>query len=568
MNVSDAIVEILVASGIEHIFGLPGDTGMDFYDALYRNEGRVQHILTRDERSASFMADAYARVSGRVGVCEGPSGGGATYIVPGVAEAHGSYLPLIVLTSDTPIREEGRGVLTELDQRALFQPITKWAARMTTADTAPDVVRRALRLATTGRPGAVSISMPADVLKAPVADANVYGIPQFGAAPASRPRPDASEVERAAEVIRAARRPVIVAGGGVLISQAWDALTTLAEAGAIPVGTSINGKGSIAETNRLSLGVVGGNGARPYANAVVAEADVLILVGTRTDSTTTLNWTLPRRDPALKVVHIDVDPWQVGNNYRTVAPVIGDARAALEDLAAALGTIPVDGDRVVWLDGIDAARRDYFERVAEEARSDAQPIKPQRVIATLKRLLPEETVLVADPGTPTPYIGAQYVLPKPGRWTVIPRAHGGLGYALPAVVGAHYGRPEARTISLMGDGSFGMSVGELETISRLNLPLTLIHFNNGAFGWIKELQHLYHDQRYFSVDFNPVDYAGIARGFGLRAWQVTDPADLENALRQALDFGGPAFVDIVTESQLTETPPVQAWLDAVARVGE
>ncbi|HMM42350.1 MAG TPA: thiamine pyrophosphate-dependent enzyme, partial [Thermomicrobiales bacterium] len=181
---------------------------------------------------------------------------------------------------------------------------------------------------------------------------------------------------------------------------------------------------------------------------------------------------------------------------------------------------------------------------------------------------PEETVLVADPGTPTPYIGAQYVLPKPGRWTVIPRAHGGLGYALPAVVGAHYGRPEARTISLMGDGSFGMSVGELETISRLNLPLTLIHFNNGAFGWIKELQHLYHDQRYFSVDFNPVDYAGIARGFGLRAWQVTDPADLENALRQALDFGGPAFVDIVTESQLTETPPVQAWLDAVARVGE
>jgi len=568
VNVSDAIVEILVASGVEHIFGLPGDTGMDFYDALYRNEGRVQHILTRDERSASFMADAYARVSGKVGVCEGPSGGGATYIVPGVAEAHGSFLPLICLTSDTPIREEGRGVLTELDQRALFQPITKWAARMTTADTAPDVVRRALRLATTGRPGAVSISMPADVLKATVDDANVYGVPQFGAAPASRPRPDATEVERAAEVIRGARRPVIVAGGGVLISQAWDALTALAEAGSIPVGTSINGKGSIAETNRLSLGVVGGNGARPYANEVVAGADVLILVGTRTDSTTTLNWTLPRRDPALRVVHIDVDPWQLGNNYRTVAPVIGDARAALEDVVAALGTMPVDADRLVWLDSIDVARRDYFDRVAEDARSDAQPIKPQRVIATLKRLLPEETVIVADPGTPTPYIGAQYVLPQPGRWTVIPRAHGGLGYALPAVVGAHYARPGARTISLMGDGSFGMSVGELETISRLNLPLTLVHFNNGAFGWIKELQHLYHDRRYFSVDFNPVDYAAIARGFGFRAWQVTDPSDLEPALRQALDHGGPAFVDIATESQLTETPPVHAWLDAVARAGE
>lgn len=567
MNVSDAIVEILIASGIEHIFGLPGDTGMDFYDALFRNEGRVQHILTRDERSASFMADAYARVSGKVGVCEGPSGGGATYIVPGVAEAHGSFLPLLVLTSDTPIREEGRGVLTELDQRALFQPITKWAARMTTADTAPDVVRRALRMATTGRPGAVSISMPADVLKAPVDDANVYGVPQFGAVPASRPRPDASDVERAAGVISGAKRPVIVAGGGVLISQAWDALTAFAEATSIPVGTSINGKGSIAETNRLSLGVVGGNGARPYANRVVAEADVLILVGTRTDSTTTLNWTLPRRNLDLRVVHIDVDPWQLGNNYRTVAPIIGDARAALEDLSAALGTVLPDADRTIWLDGIEAARHEYFERVAEEARSDAQPIKPQRVIATLKRLLPEETVIVADPGTPTPYIGAQYVLARPGRWTVIPRAHGGLGYALPAVVGAHYGRPGARTVGMMGDGSFGMSVGELETISRLNLPITLLHFNNGAFGWIKELQHLYHDQRYFSVDFNPVDYPAIARGFGFKAWQVTDPSDLERSFREALDCGGPAFVDIVTESQLTETPPVQAWLEAVARAG-
>ncbi len=568
MNVSDAIVEILVQSGIEHIFGLPGDTGMDFYDALYRNEGRVQHILTRDERSASFMADAYARVSGKVGVCEGPSGGGATYIVPGVAEAHGSFLPLLVLTSDTPIREEGRGVLTELDQRALFQPITKWAARMTTANTAPDVVRRALRLATTGRPGAVSISMPADVLKAPVDEAHVYGVPQFGAAPASRPRPDSSEIERAADVIRNATRPVIVAGGGVLISQAWDALTALAEAGSIPVGTSINGKGSIAETNRLSLGIVGGNGARPYANSILAEADVVILVGTRTDSTTTLNWTLPRRDAALKVVHIDVDPWQLGNNYRTVAPVIGDARAALEDLVDALGVTPADAERVLWLDGIDAARRDYFDRVAEEARSESQPIKPQRVIATLKRLLPAETVIVADPGTPTPYIGAQYVLPNPGRWTVIPRAHGGLGYSLPGVVGAHYARPSARTIGLMGDGSFGMSVGELETISRLNLPITLVHFNNGAFGWIKELQHLYHDRRYFSVDFNPVDYTAIARGFGLRAWQVTDPADVERTFREALDSGGPAFVDIVTESQLTETPPVHAWLDAAAKMEE
>lgn len=567
MNVSEAIVAILAESGVEHVFGLPGDTGMDFYDALYRNEGRIQHILTRDERSASFMADAYARVSGKIGVCEGPSGGGATYIVPGVAEAHGSCLPLLCLTSDTPIREEGRGVLTELNQPALFAPITKWSARLNTAATAPDVVRRAVRLATTDRPGAVALSMPADVLKADVDDADVFGTPQFMSAPASRTRPDPDAVNRAVDLIRAARRPVIVAGGGVLISRAWDALTAFAEAGSIPVGTSINGKGSVAETHPLSLGVVGGNGARPYANGVIAEADLILLIGTRTDSTTTLNWTLPAKRPGPVVVHIDVDAWQIGNNYQTAVGLIGDARASLEDLLSAFGRQPADGDRTLWLDQIAAQKRAYFETVAAESASNSQPIKPQRVIATLKRLVSPETVLVADPGTPTPYIGAQYQLEQPGRWTVIPRAHGGLGYALPAVVGAFHARPNGRTVGLMGDGSFGMSVGELETISRLNLPIVLLHFNNGCFGWIKELQHLYHERRYFSVDFNPVDYSAIARGFGLRAWQVTDPADLESVLREALESGAPCFVDMVTEAQMTETPPVHAWLEAAAAQG-
>jgi acetolactate synthase I/II/III large subunit len=401
-------------------------------------------------------------------------------------------------------------------------------------------------------------------LKAEVDDSNVYGTPQFSQAPAARTRPDPDMVNRAADMIRHASKPVIVAGGGVLVSRAWDALTHLAEAASIPVGTSINGKGSIAETHRLSLGIVGGNGARPYANGVVTDCDLLILVGTRTDSTTTQNWTIPPRRPGPAVIHIDVDAWQLGNNYETRIGLIADARSALEDLTSAIGSVSESAERTLWIDRIAAAKRAYFDDQASFMASDSQPIKPQRVIATLKRLLPEDTVIVADPGTPTPYIGAQYLLPRPGRWTVIPRAHGGLGYALPACVGAYYARPEARTVSLLGDGSFGMSVGELETISRLNLPITLVHFNNGCFGWIKELQHLYHEQRYFSVDFNPVDYAGIARGFGLKSWHVADPADLQPALAAALDHGGPAFVDVVTEAQMTETPPVQAWLDAVA----
>src|SRR3712207_6277112 len=176
VNVSEAIVAKLAESGVEHVFGLPGDTGMDFYDALYRNEGRIQHILTRDERSASFMADAYARVSGRLGVCEGPSGGGATYIVPGVAEAHGSSIPLLCLTSDTPVDQQGRGVLTELDQEGLFRPVTKWNARVNAASSMAEAARRAVRMATTGRPGATHLSLPTDSLEGETPDESVYGV--------------------------------------------------------------------------------------------------------------------------------------------------------------------------------------------------------------------------------------------------------------------------------------------------------------------------------------------------------------------------------------------------------
>ncbi len=566
MNVAEAIVAVLAESGISTIFGLPGDTGMTLYDALYHNEGRVQHIMTRDERSASFMADAYARVTGKIGVCEGPSGGGATYILPGVAEAHGSAVPLICLTSDTPINQASRGVLTELDQPALFEPVTKWSSRISSPDIAADYIRRAIRLATTDRPGAVFLSLPADILKQEVDPASVYGVPAFGAAPAARTRPDQIAVERAAAMIKQAEKPVIIAGGGVIISEAWHALTTFAETCRIPVGTSINGKGSIAETHPLSLGIIGGNGARPYANDIVAGADLMILVGTRTDSTTTEHWSIPDLKQPPRTVHIDVDAWQIGNNYPTAVGLIADARRALEDLTDAIGKVNPGIDRESWLKSIALQKDDYFASQQAYMVSNDQPIKPQRVVATLKKLLDPETVIVADPGTPTPYIGAQYLLEQPGRWTVIPRAHGGLGYALPAVVGAHAGAAESghRAIALMGDGSFGMSCGELETITRLNLPVTLIQFNNRAFGWIKELQHLYHDNRYFSVDFNDIDYSGVTRAFGLQSWRVEDPADLESVLRSAIEDDGPTFVDIVSESQITETPPVHAWQQAEA----
>src|SRR5680860_132598 len=224
-----ALVRVLEESGVRHIFGLPGDTGIALYDELLNKTDAITHIMTRDERSASFMADVYARTCGRIGVCEGPSGGGATYIVPGVAEAQGSAVPLLCMTSDTPVSQRGRGVLTELDQESLFHSVTKWTHRIDSPVTMAEATRRAIRLATSGRPGAVHLSLPTDTLEGETPDDSVYGDDTFGAAPSMRIRPEAGLVERAAKIIETAGRPVIVAGGGLLMSDACEALTQFAE---------------------------------------------------------------------------------------------------------------------------------------------------------------------------------------------------------------------------------------------------------------------------------------------------------------------------------------------------
>ena len=563
MQGARALVNVLAESGVKHVFGLPGDTGMALYDALRDARGVIEHVMTRDERSASFMADVYARVSGRVGVCEGPSGGGATYILPGVAEAQGSAIPLLCLTSDTPVDQQGRGVLTELDQESLFRPITKWNTRVGSAATMAESARRAIRMATAGRPGATHLSLPTDVLEGEAPDTSVYGVPEFGVAPTMRIVPDQSLIERAAAELAAATRPVIVAGGGVLTSGAWNEVTALAETLNIPVATSINGKGSIAETSDVAIGVVGGNGARPYANACLADADLVLYVGSRTDSTTTCHWSLPPISNAPSVIQVDVEPFEVGNNYPLVVGLVGDAKltlAALLEAIARPGAVAArNKPRIAH---VLEERFRYWSEVEQQAVEHTRPIKPAQVVRAMRAALDDETIIVADPGTPTPFLSAQYELRRAGRTTVIPRAHGGLGYAIPGVVGAWYAGGGRRVVGMTGDGSFGMSVGELETVTRLGLPIVIIQCSNGTFGWIKELQHLYHDDRYFGVDFNPVDYAAIARGFGFRADQVTDPDDVERAVRNAVDDGRPYFLDIVTESPVTETPPVAAWTAA------
>lgn len=555
MTGADAIITALEDAGVDVVFGLCGDTSLPFYDALSRANS-IRHVLTRDERSASYMADAYARLSGRVGVCEGPSGGGATYIVPGVAEANGSAAPVVCLTSDVGVADQGKGTLTEMDQQALFQSITKRAFAPRTPGDLATMVRQALRESVSGSLGACHVSLPYDLQAAPRDAARAPATDRY---PQDRMAPDPQAVTEAARVLADARRPLIVAGAGVIRSEAWDELTALAEALGAAVATSIGGKGSIAETHPRSLGVIGSNGGLPWRHGLVRTADVVLYVGGATGSVTTEKWTLPEAGTA-KFVQLDTDRDRLGRVHELAAAVQADAKLGLAALREKVVGLGADGGDRFGRERIAEGKARHREETAELFASSSMPILPERLLTELFGALPEESIILADPGTPCPYVAAYWELPKAGRWFVSPRAFGALGYALPAVVGAWYARPEAgRIVGLMGDGSFGISAGELETLVRLDVPVTLIVCNNAGYGWIKAGQKSRGD-KYYSVDFRRSDHAAIANAYGMRARQVTDPADLGAAMREALTHPGPYLLDVDTQPLEEARAPVSKWI--------
>ena len=559
-NGADAMVRMLQLNGVKHIFGLCGDTSLPFYDAMARLDHGMDHILTRDERSAGYMADAYARVTGKVGVCEGPSGGGATYLLPGLAEANESSVPVLGITSDVSVGARGKFPLTELDQQALYRPLTKWNTTIDRVDQIPHAVRSAFRAMTTGRPGATHICLPYDVQKHTLDPADVWAQPGHDHYPAYRSAPDPAAVAEAADRLVAARCPVLICGGGVLIagaSAALDALATLLNA---PVCSSVSGQGSLAGSHPLNAGVVGTNGGVEATRAVVAQADLVMFIGARAGSTTTEHWQMPSRK--VTIVHLDVDAMTIGTNYRTDVALVGDALLGLQALHAAvqqrIARRPVDAaDGAALAATARAAKQAFF---APLAASLERPIKPERVVDTLNRLLPARAIVVADPGTPCPYFTAYFDAPQAGRHFITNRAHGALGFAMSAGFGAAIGQPDSVVVAVMGDGSFGFTCGELETIVRRNVPLKMIVFSNSVFGWIKASQKSGYDERYFSVDFNRTHHARVAEAFGVKAWRVEDPADLEAALKAALMHDGPALVDVISQELQDTAVPVSQWM--------
>jgi len=551
---AEAAVDMLKSHGVEILFGLCGDTSLPFYDALARLPHGMRHVLTRDERSASYMADGYARVSGKVGVCEGPSGGGVTYILPGLAEANESSMPLLCINSDISVAARGRYTLTELDQGALMRPVTKWNAVLNRAEDLPRTFRAAFRQITTGRPGAAHIALPFDVQNGSVNRAEVWGDVRFGRYPAERIAPDSESVERAARLLGEAKQPILICGGGVILSQAQGDLVALAEQLSIPVATTISGKGSIDEEHPLAAGVVGSNGGTPETRALVDNADLVFFIGCRAGSVTTERWRHPTPG-GCKVIHLDVDPAVPGANYRTDAALVCDAQLGLKMLREALA----NQRRVVNGPDLESAKERKFANFQVLAESLDKPIKPERLVTELTRVLDRDAILVADAGTPCPYFSAYYPVRTPARF-FSNRAHGALGYSLPAAIGAHFARSSVKCVSVMGDGSFGFTCGELETAVRYRLPITFVVISNASYGWIKAGQKSGYSQRYFSVDFAGTDHAAVAAAFGVKSWRVTEPTELSKVLQDALAYGGPTLVDVVCQPLEEAKAPVSEWI--------
>jgi len=559
-NGAEAAVRMLQLNGVHHIFGLCGDTSLPFYDALCTMEHGITHVLTRDERSASYMADGYARVTGKPGVCEGPSGGGATYLIPGLVEANESSIPVLGITSDVPVLSRGRYPLTELDQAALYKPLTKWNTVCDRPEQIPQAFRSAFREMTTGRPGAAHIGLPYDIMKARVDPADLWAQQGHDRYPAWRVVAETSAIEAAGAAILQARAPIFICGGGVIISGAMAVLDKVATLLGAPVCTTVSGKGSLSERHPLCAGVVGANGGVVATREVVQQADLVVFIGCRAGSTTTEHWKNPPRD--VPIVHIDIDPSVISANYQTAHAVVGDARLVLEALHAFLAANASQRTRGEF-DGkavVARARKAKFDAFDKIAGDRARPIRPERVLRELHRVLPSDATVVADPGTPCPYVSGYYEVLEPGRNFITNRAHGALGYSMAAATGAWFGRPSSRCVSLMGDGSFGFTVGELETITRYKVPLLMIVFSNATFGWIKASQKASYGKRYFSVDFSRTEHARVAAEYGVKSWKVEDPEELRSVVQQAAEYGGPALVDVVAQSLEEAAAPVLQWM--------
>jgi len=546
INGAQALLESLKKEGVEILFGYPGGTVLPIYDALYLDKD-IKHILVRHEQGASHMADAYARVTGRVGVCLATSGPGATNLTTGIATAYMDSIPMVAITGQVATSLIGKDSFQEADVTGITSPITKHNYLVKRTEDIPYIVKEAFHIARTGRPGPVLIDIPKDIqlkminFKYP----DKINLPSFNPNTKGHPK----QIELAIKAIAKSQKPIIYAGGGVISSGASNELRELAERCNIPVTTTLLGKGGFPETSPLSLGMLGMHGTA-YANYAVTDCDLLIAIGSRFDDRVTGH--IEHFAPHAKVIHIDIDPAEISKNVRVDVPIVGDVKRVLKDI---LAKIPAKEENIEWATQI----KEWKDKYPLSYKKEGEAIKPQHVIEELYNLTKDrETIITTEVGQHQMWAAMFYKYTKP-RTFVSSGGLGTMGYGLPAAVGAQFGRPDALVFDISGDGSLQMNIQELTTAVNNRLPIKIIVLDNAFLGMVRQWQQIIHGKRYSSTQLcNNPDLVKVAEAFGLRGMRITKASEVRSALEESIKItDGPVLLDFIVSKEENVFPFVQ-----------
>lgn len=560
MNGAQIILEMLKLYEVKHVFGLPGETTLKLYDQWFDQPG-IEYILTRDERNSAFMAEAYAKVTGKPGVVESPSPG-VTHSAPGIAEAYAGSIPLIFFSSDVNTNDNKRNMLTGMDQSNFYSTICKESFILDLPSEIPFLMRRAFRVATSGRPGPVHLRIMQRCLSE-TADVNdLYVQPECRVYPSYRHIAETAKLEEALAVLLRSKNPLIICGQGVLSSGACFEVQQFAHALNIPVGTTTTGKGALAETDPLAIGVIGSRGGSEFSNSFIQEADTIFYIGSNTDSTGTDAWKLPMLLGDKTIIHLDIAPENLGNMYKTSVTMCGDAKASLEYLIKLISQNNLSKNRAK--NDVSEARNQALEKLFDTPIPDVNKgIFPPRFMKALNALLPENAIITTEAGVGSIFGTPLYRMKTAGRRYLSNYSLGALGYAVPAALGAAYADENAPVVALTGDGGFGFNCGELETITRANKNITIVLYRNDAFGWIRGETVLVNDCKPFCTDFNrSADYLMVAKAFNFQCQRLEHHGDIENVIKNALTHNGPSFIEMPVVTQDVITPFVPKWVRA------
>ncbi len=548
MSGAQALVGALKKQKVDVIFGLPGGAIMPVYDVLY-DESEIRHILVRHEQGAAHAADGYARVSGKPGVCMATSGPGATNLVTGIATAYMDSSPVVAFTGQVPRATIGKDAFQEADIVGITAPITKYNFLLNSASKVPATVKMAFYIASTGRPGPVLVDLPKDV-QTESAEMEFSGeIDIRGYKPKYDPHP--LQVKRAAELLAQAERPIILAGGGVIVSNASSELVKLAELLLSPVGTSLMGKGCLPENHPLSLGMVGMHGTRE-ANKLILEADVLLVVGARFSDRTTGR--LDEFCPDAKIIHIDVDTAEIGKNAKFDLPIVADAGKALEAIYRQLDHKLSKKESSPWFKRVQQVKEEFRNQTNYGERA----LKPPTLLVELRKILPADAIVTTEVGQNQMWAALHFKVYKP-RTFISSGGLGTMGFGFPAALGAKVAKPEVPVVDVAGDGSFMMNERELACSVMEKIPVSVIILNNSMLGMVAQWQRLFYNRRYSEVELGTTpDFVRLAEAYGAQGIRVQSIDEFSKAVKQATKSDITTVIDVPISPEENVFPIVPA----------